>query len=964
MTNRFIEEGPWPLSTERNGTRSSIAALMGLGFALAILAAALAAAEEPEPAAPKGDPEPQEAAADLPDDPDPPEMDPGSEWQPALDPEIEEILIFGSESEATGDFSNADSVTGFNAADITALGVQDIADLAAFTPNLEIVTYGATSPTFFIRGIGLNDFNPNSTGAVAIYRDDVPFNAPAMQLSPLFDVEAVNILRGPQGTGLARNASAGAIKIYTRKPTGDFNAFLTSEFGNFGSRDFQGAVEVPFIEDMLAGRFAFRLTERDGTMKNRCGSARGEAHRTPVLPRAARDAMGLTLNDPPWSICGEPVSDVGSRISDIPVGLPSRVNDIDNWAARGTLAFEPTYNMSWLLNAHGSRRDEHTRLGQAYGTNGFFCLNNDIADCFPGRKLWPNGSRIVNVLGGTQGAGLESYQTREVKARLQQLAPCLKAEPGFPVGTCNTGTAEERSANRADVNAAKIQVAEELAQDLDSEPWEGDFNICSPDKDVNPDKPGVQCPKDAGKTKNDTWGVYLTGDFDLPWDMLLTSTSSYDNYDRYLDLDLDFSPQTLFHVTTDDEGWQATQSLRLQGMVGDEVSLRWDVGGWFLREHLDAVVTNDLGRNSLFGVGQRAYTQDLWSTAGYLSLAFDLGDDFTLDGGVRYNWEQKKLDFTLIYDIFPQPFLQNLNETWDEPTGTVRLTYRFREDTHVFWKYTRGWKPGSFNATSSLTEDFATGVPASDVSIATPEKIDSFETGLRGSWFDGRMNLEFSFFYYSYQDYQIFTAQQFAGGQPEFVILNADDAEMYGAELDTTLEPWMGAFVNVRFGWIESQFLDFTQLQQERVRLGGVQQVVNREIQNTGNNLLNAPRYKVSLTAEQTLEIGSWGSLTARYDGVWTDTSYFDATEGRGIPNVQNFQYLPEETIAQPDYWVHNLTVSYMTPDKKIELAGWVRNIADEAYKTFAFDGSTFTNTTIYFIGDPRTYGVTFTANF
>ena len=204
--------------------------------------------------------------------------------------------MLGAESEATRDFEAADSVTGFGAEDLAALGAQDIADLAAFTPNLEIVTSGATTPTFFIRGVGLNDFNSNSTGAVAIYQDDVPINAPALQLSTLFDVEAVNVLRGPQGTGLARNASAGAIKIYSRKPTGEFGGFLRSELGNFDFRDFEGAIEAPIFEDILAGRFAFRLSERDGTMKNRCGNAPAFEDRVPVpadeRPEPEAEAIG------------------------------------------------------------------------------------------------------------------------------------------------------------------------------------------------------------------------------------------------------------------------------------------------------------------------------------------------------------------------------------------------------------------------------------------------------------------------------------------------------------------------------------------------------------------------------------------------------------------------------------------------------------------------------------------------
>ena len=147
--------------------------------------------------------------------------------------------------------------------------------------------------------------------------------------------------------------------------------------------------------------------------------------------------------------------------------------------------------------------------------------------------------------------------------------------------------------------------------------------------------------------------------------------------------------------------------------MGDEIALRWDIGGWFLHERLDVTVTNDLGEFSDNGVGQRDYTQDLWSAAGYANLAFDFWDDFTLDGGFRYNWEQKKLDFALNVRTSSQTLgsSKRKNDTWDAPTGTVRLTYRFRDDTHVFWKYTRGWKPGTYNATSSLTNDFFHGRP-------------------------------------------------------------------------------------------------------------------------------------------------------------------------------------------------------------------------------------------------------------
>lgn len=898
MTNRLTEGTPLP--PWRRLVLIRLARVIVVASSVLLFVGSVAEAQEPEPAEEEA---PRRSAGRG----------------------IEEIVVRGSESEAAQDFAAGDSVTGFGAEDLAALGAQSIADLAAFTPNLEIVTYGSTSPTFFIRGVGLNDFNSNSTGAVSIYQDDVARNAPALQLSTLFDVEAVNVLRGPQGTGLFRNASAGAIKIYSRKPTGGFGGFLRSDLGNYDFRDFEGAVEAPIYEDLLAARFAFRKSERDGTMKNRCGNAPAFEDRVEVPVFELRQ-LGKLNTDAPWSICGEPVD---ADVSPIPEGLVPWVNDSNNWAARGTLLFQPTLDTRFLLNAHGSRRDELSRLGQSIGTKGFTCADGDVENCGQNEP-----ARILGTLGGGQGTQSTGYQAPEIRERLLELAPCLEGIPLFPDGTCDrSGNIEEFT----EWNEAKITVAKELSKNLDSKPWAGDFNR-------------------TGPTTNDTWGTYLRGEVVLPLGMQLTGTSGFDTYDRKIDLDLDFSPETLFHILTKDEGWQVTQDLKLEGQVGDEGALRWETGAWFLAEQLDVSVVNDLGKFSGFGVGEREYTQDLFSVAVYGTVAFDFWEDFTLEGGIRYNYERKKLDYVLTAASSVLPLLEKLDTDWSEPTGSIRLTYRFRDDTHAYWKYTHGWKPGTYNATSSI---------AQGVSTAKPETIDAFETGVSGSWFDGRVGLDFALFYYGYENYQLFTAQQFAGGQPEFVILNAAKAEVYGAEVDATGRPWTGAFINVRFAWLESQFLDFVQLQQEEVAEGGRLKTVNRELQNTGNNLLNSPQFKVSITGEQTVPLGRFGELTARYDGVWTDTTYYDATQGAGIPNEDNVEFLPEDTIAQGPFWLHNLRLGYRPPGAaQVEIAGWVRNLTNESYKTFAFDGSTFNETSIYFVGDPRTFGGTLTVTF
>jgi iron complex outermembrane receptor protein len=535
-------------------------------------------------------------------------------------------------------------------------------------------------------------------------------------------------------------------------------------------------------------------------------------------------------------------------------------------------------------------------------------------------------------LGATQGI-VPGYQTPEVRQRLTELAPCF--ENGFnSFPGCGGSTANP---NFAQYDLAKRTVARELSRDLDRKPWAGDFNH-------------------TGSTTNDTYGTFAKGTFVLPADLEFTTITGYDHYERKIDLDLDFSPETLFAILTQDHGYQVTEDLKLAGetdVAGTPFS--WDVGGWYLHDRIDVNVGVDLGNFAFAGAGNREYSQRIDSLGGYGSFSFDFWDDFTLDGGARWNWEDKNIpDYVLTEGTGSSPLKTPL---YHAPTGTIRLTYRFREDTHAFWKYTRGWKPGHFNATGSRFQG---------ITKADPETIDAFETGLRAEWFGGILSGDTSLFYYNYENYQIFTAQQFSGGGPEFVVVNAKRAEVLGAEIQALLRPWAGGFMGVNFSWLKTEFLDFVQIQQQDISnpATGQNVTINRELDNSGHPLLNSPEFKVSITAEQHIPLGKYGFLIPRYDGVWTDTTYYDATEGRGIPNVDNVPYAPKLTFAQRPFWLHSVRLGYQTPDGRLEIAGWVRNIENTPYKTFAFDGSTFQATTIYFVGDPRTYGGTVTVTF
>jgi iron complex outermembrane receptor protein len=837
---------------------------------------------------------------------------------------VEQLIVTGSAAgDLLSDIANANSVTAFDSAELEAIGASDISDLAAFTPNLEIVTAGQTSPTLFIRGIGLNDFGANAAGSVAVFQDDIAINSPALQLGSLFDVETTNVLRGPQGSGVFRNASAGAIKVYSKKPTGEFGGRLKADYGNFDLVDVEGAVQFPIVGDTLAARMSFRIIQRDGLFNNLCAGA------PPVSQRQEGE-----------SICGEFVDNF-SR-SDVDVDPASRLDTRNNWAARGVFRWRPELDwaeMDWVLILRGSRRDEFSTVGQSLGVVG--------RQTFPDTGTNPlapdpqDDPPIDGILGG--GAGLTATAFREFDVIAEERK--LRSQLARDTFGCVLGVRppDPRACSRDQslfvTGVAGRKLAENLARRLDIRPFTGQFNH-------------------DGKTRNETFGVALTGDVSIG-SLTLDWATGYDQWDRLVDTDLDFTASRLFETRSEDEGFQFYQSLTLSGDSPDALEdamggpIRWEVGGLFLFEDLDGSVFIDLGSFArIGGINNRTFSQKVSSLAGFATLEWDIWDDFTLDGGFRFNWERRQIDFSLSRASQAGPIGENQDELFTAPTGTIRLTYNASTEVSFYGKYTRGWKSGTFNATA----DENIGVTTADA-----EKIDAFEVGVRGNFFDDRVNFLGTFFHYSYENFQVFTSQTDPSAPPSFVILNAPDVELFGSEIETTVKPWEGGVFSAKFAWLEGEFLEFSRSQfVNRTDPNNPLQTIEAQadLDSTGNQLLNAPQFTISLSAQQTIPLGRYGSLTPRWDGVWKDDTFFDPTEGKGFPN-RNFQeFLPDKTIGQEAFWLHNLLLTYRSPEGTIMVTGWVRNVTNQVYKVFSADVTTFQRTIINFVGEPRTYGL------
>ncbi|WP_395345007.1 TonB-dependent receptor [Ningiella sp. W23] len=144
-------------------------------------------------------------------------------------------------------------------------GVRDVSDLSNFVPNLEIALPNGegNQPAIFLRGIGTSDFNTNNNGPIAIYSDEVYKSSFVGQNLFMFDVDRVEVVKGPQGTLFGRNATGGAIRVISNKPTDEFELDALAEYARFGTTRFDVAVNTPLTDD-TAFRFAAVKADSDG----------------------------------------------------------------------------------------------------------------------------------------------------------------------------------------------------------------------------------------------------------------------------------------------------------------------------------------------------------------------------------------------------------------------------------------------------------------------------------------------------------------------------------------------------------------------------------------------------------------------------------------------------------------------------------------------------------------------------
>ena len=162
------------------------------------------------------------------------------------------------------------SVTAYTGEQMHDLGFTNTTDIVAMTPGLNYTVPNAESSqvNFFLRGVGLNDFADASENPVAVYVDDIYRPAVGGLSFQMFDMERVEVLRGPQGTLFGRNTTGGLVHFISKRPTDHLDGYLNLTGGSYSQIKVEGAISGP-IGDSLSGRLSFATNKHDGYTENR-----------------------------------------------------------------------------------------------------------------------------------------------------------------------------------------------------------------------------------------------------------------------------------------------------------------------------------------------------------------------------------------------------------------------------------------------------------------------------------------------------------------------------------------------------------------------------------------------------------------------------------------------------------------------------------------------------------------------
>lgn len=803
------------------------------------------------------------------------------------------------------------SVSAISADALKARGVADATDLMGSMPSLQVTTpYGKTQPNFSLRGVSIaNEFSASTTAPIGVYVDEVYESFRASQGQQLFDLDHVEVLRGPQGTLYGRNTTGGAISFFSMKPklTGD-EAYLTLGYANYNTKNAEGAAEYTLVPDKLGLRIAGSIADGDGWMWN--------------------------------------------------VAQNRKIGTTNNEALRATLRWMPTPDLDITFKAFGSRDNPLAAAayatGQLAGGRDILGYSRNDPSQNGGAALGPNAvnsDTAGNYFTSTWGGTLTIKYDLDAHLSITSIT-------GFDRGTYNNSpfdcdgspnsvcalTYYSRSSNfnqdlRFAYKSPKLNLIGGLYYGVDRVDNHNHLDFFG----------ALQQPELAAGLP----GTYfnppvLTGDS-------LSVVPAFNPTGASVVLPAN-APNVCAPINVGNPGGflDSRSLIALLTDIAINNTSNGGAGGAY------SAACRAAGAAPVMPImGEQFYTISRPSTAIYGDATFEATDHLTVALGLRYTFDRVHLynARSYLYDLngttisastipysYPyNPALADVSqgEAANRLTGRLNVSYKFSSDIMAYVDYSRGYRSGTYNGLAYQGMN--------QLYYVQPETVDDFEGGIKTRLFDRKVVFNLSGFYYKYKN------QQFDEiiGATSFV--RNGDGHIYGAELELNARVLPTLTLNASLGLLHSEYTG-----------PGSNPPTTANI--IGNPFPNAPGVTFSGGFDWDAWHNSTGKLTLHGEGNYMGKYYFDPFKSYGqtpcnAPPAGSNTLAAGADIAcgNPGYWLFNARATYKMD--RVSFSLWGKNIFNKYYYTYGLNIHIFELDYLN-RGMPRTFGGEMTVRF
>ncbi len=735
------------------------------------------------------------------------------------------------------------AVSAFSAESLEAQQIENTSDLQLTLPNVVFSKGNFTGASFTIRGIGDLCVGVSCDSATAIHINDQPLYGTRIFETEFFDLQQVEVLRGPQGTLYGRNATSGVINFRTARPDlSGFGAGAEFEYGNFDSMKAKGFINLP-IGETLGLRVAGVYLNRDGYTENLFNggdldgrdlyAVRGSLRWEPS-DRTTLDLMGYYFRE----------NDNRLRIQkqrcqrDATGVLGCLNNRRDAGVTNSNSTFVGVLTSREFLTIRGI--PSFFGLGSLYGTDALAgalspqdvrTVNTDSASTYFSDEIIGqahlehefDGGISVSLSGTYQNVTVDSSQDYNLSVQNRATfssAPSMTAPFGTGLNALAAAAAGQipglPASYFAPIAAAIIPNGVNgplctSAAEFSGTGAYGGNSICA--------STPVDFDRSNQEQESYTGELIISSDWDGAFNFLLggiySDFSLTENSYFVNSFGIDYLTGILGSFT----------ALGNPASAGGPLPPSY-LGTPFFRNNTDQLDVTSYG---LFG-----------------EVYFNLSDTVKLTGGLRYNNDEKSIrarstlasflvPYTLQGDVFSSPFVGSFDAdpgltgnqlfqvrdvSFNEITGRAVLDWQVTPDNLLYFSYSRGYKSGGINP--PLQPIFAVDEQFS------PEFVNAFEIGSKNQF--GALTLNVTAFYYQYDSLQLSRIVARTS------VNDNVDAEIYGLEIESIVRPTPELTINMGFSYLHTEVSSDKFLSNPRDPGGGrADAVIIKDITNGSN---------------------------------------------------------------------------------------------------------------------------------